>query len=132
MVFAVATKSNGVSFNDGMLTGPDLVNSLPGMLFKFRQSKIGFTGDIKEMFHQVRIRQKDCSAQRFLWRGTNRDEDPDTYEMTVMTFGSTCSPCCAQEVKNRNAKKFTITCKLATMDRNLWQMNYDRDFGFLI
>ena len=58
------------------------------------------------MFHQVRICQKDCSAQRFIWWGTNRDEDPDTYEMTMMTFGSTCSPCCAQEVKNRNSREF--------------------------
>ena len=106
MVFDAAVRSNGVSFNDGMLTGPDLVNTLPSVLFKFREKKIGFVGDIKEMFPQVKIWEEDQQAQRFLWRGQDRAAEPDVYQMTVMTFGSACSPSCAQEIKNRYAMEF--------------------------
>ena len=53
--------SLGISFNNAMLTGPDLVNP-PSVLPMFQEQKIGFCGDIKEMFHQVFIRKEDLPA----------------------------------------------------------------------
>ena len=46
-----AAKVNGVSLNTMLLKGPDLLNTLLGVLFKFRQKRIGFCADLKEMFH---------------------------------------------------------------------------------
>ncbi|XP_054277733.1 uncharacterized protein LOC128996429 [Macrosteles quadrilineatus] len=105
LVFDAAAKANGVSFNDGLLSGPDLLNPLPAVLLKFRLRKFAIAGDIQEMFHQVRIRKEDVDSQRFLWREDPNNE-PDTYIMEAMIFGSTCSPSTALYVVNSNAKRF--------------------------
>ncbi|XP_044745202.1 uncharacterized protein LOC123307065 [Coccinella septempunctata] len=106
LVFDAAAKSHGVSLNDALLTGPDLLNSLPAVLMKFRQHAIAFVGDIKEMFHQINIKTEDVDSQRFLWRGMERHRKPDTYIMKAMTFGATCSPSTALHVVKLNSRRF--------------------------
>ncbi len=106
IVFDTASRSHGVSMNDFLLTGLDLLVSLPGILLKFRQRKYAFSRDIAEMFHQVRIRAEDCPAQRFLFKENEDDEQPSIYQLEVMMFGSVCSPYCAQYIKNKNAMEF--------------------------
>lgn len=58
------------------------------------------------MFLQVKIKESDQNAQRFLWRGGDTAKQIDTYVMMSMTFGARCSPCSAQFVKNKNALEY--------------------------
>ncbi|XP_044761992.1 uncharacterized protein LOC123319195 [Coccinella septempunctata] len=107
LVFDAASKSCGTSLNENLLAGPDLLQPLVEVLIKFRQQKITFCSDVREMFHQVKIITSDQCSQRFLWREGNTEKPHDVYEMQVMTFGATCSPTCAQFVKNLNARQLT-------------------------
>ncbi|XP_072375544.1 uncharacterized protein [Diabrotica undecimpunctata] len=108
LVWDAAATVQGISLNSMLLKGDDQLASLLGVLLRFRERKIGFSGDIKEMFLRVGIIEEDQHAQRFLWRNGSSDNPLEVYVMTVMTFGATCSPSCAQFVKNTNAKKFSV------------------------
>ena len=68
VVFDAASKFDGVSLNDNLLTGPDLLNNLVGIPLRFRSGKIGVMADVQQMFHQVRVCEEDKDSLRFLWR----------------------------------------------------------------
>ncbi|XP_055584979.1 uncharacterized protein LOC129737844 [Uranotaenia lowii] len=102
LIWDAAAIANGVSLNSVLLKGPDLLVNLPSVIYKFREKIVGFGGDVKEMFHQVRIRSEDKHAQRFLFR-FDPEHPPDVYTMDVMIFGAACSPCAALYVMQLNA-----------------------------
>ncbi|XP_062709047.1 uncharacterized protein LOC134288378 [Aedes albopictus] len=104
LIWDAAAKVGNTSFNSQLLKGPDLLTPLPKVLYQFRQYPVAVTGDIMEMFHQIKIRSPDCQSQRFLYRENTMDI-PKIYVMDVATFGSTCSPASAQYVKNLNAEE---------------------------
>ncbi|XP_068240252.1 uncharacterized protein [Palaemon carinicauda] len=55
VVFDCSAKFNGISLNDQLLQGPDLTNSLVGVLTRFREHKVAFTCDVESMFYQVKV-----------------------------------------------------------------------------
>ena len=91
IVFDCAAESNGTSLNKEVLQGPDLNNTLLGVLLRFRQHPVAITADIEAMFHQVRVPVQQRDVLRFLWR-PDKDLEPKTYRMTVHLFGGTWSP----------------------------------------
>ncbi|XP_052412579.1 uncharacterized protein LOC127957915 [Carassius gibelio] len=95
IVFNCSFQHQGQSLNDQLLPGPTLGPSLLGVLLRFRQHTVAISGDIKGMFHQVRLLPGDKPILRFLWRDMNREAEPEIYEWQVLPFGTTCSPCCA-------------------------------------
>ena len=48
---------------DFLMQGPDLTNSIVGVLTRFR--KEGVVADVEVMYHQVRISTPDMDALRF-------------------------------------------------------------------
>lgn len=96
VVFDSSAQYNGVSLNDVLLTGPDLNNTLLGVLLRFRKEAIAFTTDIEQMFYCFSVREDDRNFLRFLWF---QDNDPSKdiveYRMTVHVFGNSPSPAVA-------------------------------------
>ncbi|XP_055604565.1 uncharacterized protein LOC129752812 [Uranotaenia lowii] len=105
LVWDAAATVNGISLNTQLLKGPDMMVSLPAVICRFRERPVAFGADIREMYHQIRIRAEDKQAQRFLFR-KDTSKPPTIYVMDVATFGAACSPCSAQFIKNRNANEF--------------------------
>ena len=96
VVFDCSAKYRGSSLNDKLLQGPDLTNSLVGVLMRFRQESVARMSDVEAMFHQVRVKPGDCSALRFLWwPNGDLDSEPEEHMMTVHLFGGVSSPSCA-------------------------------------
>ena len=67
VVFDCSAKYKGKSLNDLLLKGPDLTNSLLGVLTRFRQEHVAVMADIEAIFHQVKVPDTDRSFLRFLW-----------------------------------------------------------------
>ncbi|XP_055604381.1 uncharacterized protein LOC129752630 [Uranotaenia lowii] len=106
VVWDAAATTNGISLNSLLLKGPDQLTELPAVLYKFREHRVAIGGDLREMFHQVLMKEDDQHCQRFLWRNNEHQQNPDEYVLQVMSFGATCSPSCAIFVKNENADRF--------------------------
>lgn len=96
VVFDASATYNGVSLNQQLLQGPDMTNSLVGILCRFRRESIAVTCDIQQMFHQFRVAPEYRDFLRFLWwEDGDIEREPSHYRMKVHLFGATSSPGCA-------------------------------------
>ena len=96
VVFDCGASFKGMSLNSQLLQGPDLTNSLLGVLTRFRQEAVAVIADIKAMYHQVKVAKQDIDFLRFLWWSNGDLTQPLTeHRMTVHLFGAISSPSCA-------------------------------------
>ena len=102
-VFDAAAKYKGHSLNDNLISGPDLMNSLIGILLRFRTHEVAVVADIEAMYYQIRLNEEDRDSVRFLWQD-DKSSEIDHYQMLVHILGATCSPCCASYALKRTAK----------------------------
>ena len=107
VVFDCAARSCGQSLNDHLMKGPNLVNSIVGVLLRFRKHLIAVVGDIESMFHQVRVPPENCDSLRFLWwpQG-NLLAEPVAHRMVVHLFGAKPAPSIAAFCLKETAKEF--------------------------
>jgi hypothetical protein len=107
VVFDCAARYHGSSLND-LLQGPNLTNTLVGVLLTFRQEGIAIMGDIDSMFYQVKVPPHDASFLRFLW-WENGDTSKQVTEnqMGVHLFGATSSSSCS----NFALRKTSLDCQ---------------------
>ncbi|XP_033111171.1 uncharacterized protein LOC117112208 [Anneissia japonica] len=93
VVFHSSAESKCISLNDVLLSGPDLVNSLHGVLVRFREDVVPIMADIEEMF---KVSENHRDFLRFLWyRNNDPAEEVVTYRMKVHIFGNKPSPAVA-------------------------------------
>lgn len=92
VVFDSSAQFDGVSLNDVLLSGPDLNNSLLGVLIRFRKDPIAITADIQQMFHCFLVREDCRDVLRFLWHHDNDlTKEVVDYRMRVHAFGNSPS-----------------------------------------
>lgn len=96
VVFDCSAKFCGISLNNTLLIGPHLINSLVGVLCRFRKEAVAIICDIERMFHQFLVTPGHRSYLRFLWwEHGDLDSEPKEYQMAVHLFGAASSPGCA-------------------------------------
>lgn len=86
-----AKTANGVSLNDILMSGPKLQNDVSDVLLYFRCYKIVFTCDIRQMYRQILVSERDQKYQLIYWR-SNSDDPLRTYKLNTVTYGLNCSP----------------------------------------
>ncbi|XP_068204676.1 uncharacterized protein [Palaemon carinicauda] len=93
VVFDCSAKYQGSSLNDKLMQGPDMTNSLIGVLLRFRLEKVALMGDIESMFYQVQVPKDQHKYLRFLWwPGGELESELTEYRMGVHIFGAVSSP----------------------------------------
>ncbi len=103
VVFDCASTFKGVSLNV-LLQGPDLANSLIGVLLRFRHEPVAIMADIESMYHQVRVHEEDRTLLMFLWWPEgDTSKALEKYRMTVHLFGAVSSPTCANFALQKTA-----------------------------
>lgn len=106
VVFDSSAQQHGVSLNSVLLTGPDLNNSLLGVLIRFRKDLIAVTADIQQMFYGFLVQRDHRDYLRFLWHGDNdTSKEIQEYRMRVHVFGNSPSPAVAIYGLRRAAQK---------------------------
>ena len=67
VVFDCSAEYAGISLNDYLLTGPNLMNGMMGVLLRFRKEDNAFMVDIQSMFCQFHMDEGSRDVLRFLW-----------------------------------------------------------------
>ena len=95
------------------------LNSLVGILLRFREGQYAIIGDIEAMYNQVKVLKKNTDFLRFFWR-ENFNASIDEYIMCVHIFGKVDSPCCAKWALKRtaidNKPKFSLRAMEAVLE----------------
>ena len=121
----------GHTLNAYWAKGPDVINSLVGVLLRFRVGLYAFVGDISKMYNSVRISILDQNTHRFLWRDGETDREPDHYVLTRVTFGDRPSGaiatiamrCTADQNKENHPKECEIIERDSYVDDILSSVN---------
>ena len=96
VVFDSSAEYQGHSLNRELLTGPDFMNSLVGVLMRFRREDVAVMCHVEQMFHSFHVAPRHQDFLRFLWFKDNDPSKPIVeHRMTVHLFGNGPSPAVA-------------------------------------
>ncbi|TKS65719.1 hypothetical protein D9C73_028275 [Collichthys lucidus] len=96
IVFDSSAECEGTSLNNVLLSGPDLNNTLLGVLLRFSKDPVAITADVQQMFYCFVVRSDHRDYLRYLWYEDNDLSKPVVeYRMKVHVFGNTPSPAIA-------------------------------------
>ncbi len=75
-----------------MLQGPDLTNTLLGVILVFGQESIDVMVDIEGIFNQIKVPKKFPFFLLLWWPNGDISQPLEEFRMTVHLFGAVSSP----------------------------------------
>lgn len=95
LVWNSSQKFRGVSLNDLLMKGPDVLNQIRAVLLRFRGGRYAALGDIRKMYNSVWLEDREMHLHRFLWRDSE-EEELGEYAITRVNIGDKPAGCIAQ------------------------------------
>lgn len=92
----------GVSLNDLLHKGPDVLNPIRGVLLRFRSRLHAALGDVRKMYNSVWLKDKEVHLHRFLWRDCPED-DIEVFVVVRVNIGDKPAGCIAQVAMRETA-----------------------------
>ena len=94
IVFDASAKADdkSPSLNDCLETGPPLQNLIWNILVRNRMQAVMLSGDLKQAFLQIRIREQDRDVLRFHWQKDRDLQKLEIYRFTRAIWGLNQSP----------------------------------------
>ena len=125
LVWNSSQKFKGVSMNDLLLKGPDVLNPIRAVLLRFRKGVHAALGDIRKMYNSVWLEEREMHLHRFLWRD-RQDEEIGEYVITRVNIGDRPAGCIAQ-LAMRETARLTKFSHLEEAQRVLEEDSYVDD-----
>ncbi|XP_045449996.1 uncharacterized protein LOC123658688 [Melitaea cinxia] len=88
---ASAKDANSKSLNDSQLVGPKLQSNIVEILLHYREHKVVFMADVRQMYRQINVAPHHREYQRIFWRA-HPDEPLQEYILNTVTYGVSSSP----------------------------------------
>ena len=102
-VFDCAAKYKDTSLNDNFICGPYLMNSLIGVLMRFRKERVALVADVEAVF----VKPSHFDALRSMWWPNGEiDQEPVFHRMLVHIFRAKSSSTCANFALKQTAAEF--------------------------
>ena len=116
---ASVKSERGLSLNDALEKGPNLLPLLWGILLRFRIGKVGIVGDLEKAFLQLSLHEEDRNVCCFLW--LNPQGEIDVYRYRKVFFGAKSSPFLLQVVLKHHLEGSISESEMASqLLRNLY------------
>ena len=109
---AMPMPGSGLSLNQLLYPGKNLLPELPKILFHFRCNKVAAVADVQKMFWGSKLVWPASDLIRFFYRFKG-EEKFHAYRCTGVTFGIASSPYQAIDITQTNAEKFKALYELA-------------------
>lgn len=117
-VFDASAKGpNGLSLNDCMETGPNLLPNLVEILVRYRKWPVALVADIQKAFLQISVRPEDRDVHRFLW---DLDGVVRVMRLVRVPFGNRSSPFILNATIKFHLGKFPATTVVDELSDNLY------------
>ena len=92
----------GVSLNDLLHKGPDVLNPIRGVLLRFRTGLHAALGDVRKMYNSVWLKDEEVHLHRFLWRD-NPEDEVEVFAVVRVNIGDKPAGCIAQVAMRETA-----------------------------
>ncbi|KAL1006955.1 hypothetical protein UPYG_G00079630 [Umbra pygmaea] len=95
IVWNSSQEFRGLSLNNLLHKGPDVLNPIRGVLLRFRSRLHAALGNVKKIYNSVWLKDEEVHLHRFLWRD-NPEDEIGVFSVVRVNIGDKPAGCIAQ------------------------------------